>query len=101
MARMARAPGPGLAHWPRCVERKEKKQENLGQGGKLAPIAASVPMRVSYAARMARFDLLRITCKLATRVTKWDCDDDKRLMKLMRYIHSTLTCRQVGYLGVT
>ena len=43
-------------------------------GGALAPVALRVLMKVLYCARMARPDLLRATCVLARRVTKW-CPD--------------------------
>ena len=39
--------------------------------GELADNASSVLMKVLYGARMARFDLVRAVCTLATRVTKW------------------------------
>ena len=44
--------------------------------GALQPLAASVLMKLLYTARMARYDLLRPVCRLATYVTKWtpECD---------------------------
>ncbi|CAE7357742.1 GIP, partial [Symbiodinium pilosum] len=44
--------------------------------GQLQPIASKVLMKILFAARMARWDLLRATQGLASRVTKWsrDCD---------------------------
>ena len=56
--------------------------------GELQPIASRVLMKVLFAARMARFDLLRATQGLASRVTKWSPDCDKSLHRLMCYIHS-------------
>ena len=45
-----------------------------------------------YCAWMARFDLLRITCKCATRVIKVDRSvHDERLLRLMRYISTIHT----------
>ena len=38
--------------------------------GRLQPIAARVLMKVLYGARLARFDLLRVVCYLATFKTK-------------------------------
>ena len=40
--------------------------------GELAPIASRVLMKILYAARMARYDLLRATCFLAARIAKWN-----------------------------
>ena len=44
--------------------------------GQLQPIAARVLMKVLYAARVCRFDLLRAVCSLATKVTMWDSSCD-------------------------
>jgi hypothetical protein len=68
-------------------------------GGTLQPIAAKVLMKVLYAARMARFDLLRAVGALACCVTKWDAECDKRLHRLMCYIQHTLHLRMVGRVG--
>ena len=56
-------------------------------------------MKVLFAARMARFDLLRATQGLASRVTKWSPDCDKSLHRLMCYIHPTLDRTMVGFVG--
>ena len=47
--------------------------------GELAPHAASILMKLLYAARIARFDLLRSINTLARNVTKWTVKDDVRL----------------------
>ena len=73
--------------------------ESPPEKGKLAKVAASILMGFLYAARMARFDLLRVTCRLATRITKWTEMDDKRLYRLVCYVHSTLEHRMIGYIG--
>jgi len=65
--------------------------------GELASIAAKVIMKVFYAARVARFDLLRAIGHLACHITRWDLDCDKRLHRLMCYVHSTLDHRLVGW----
>ena len=67
--------------------------------GELQPIASRVLMKVLFAARMARFDLLRVTQGLASRVTKWSPDCDKSLHRLMCYIHTTLNRTMVGFVG--
>ena len=67
--------------------------------GQLQPIAARVLMKILYAARMCRFDLLRAVCVLAQRVTKWDATCDRRLHRLICYIHGSLGKRLVGWVG--
>ena len=56
-------------------------------------------MKVLYAARMARFDLLRAVNGLACLVTKWDSTCDKKLHRLMCYINFTLDPRLSGWVG--
>ena len=56
-------------------------------------------MGILYGARFARFDLLRQTTKLATRISKWTSLDDRRLLQLVRWIWSSLDLRQAGWVG--
>ena len=67
--------------------------------GELQPIAARVLMKVLFAARMARYDLLRATQGLASRVTRWSPDCDKALHRLMCYIHSTISHKMTCFIG--
>ena len=59
--------------------------------------AASILMKVLYGARMGRFDLLRAINALAKRLTEWDEECDRRLYRLMCYVWSTFSYRQVGW----
>ena len=65
----------------------------------LDPIAARVLMKILFAARMARYDLLRAVQGLAARVTKWSPDCDKSLHRLICYIHSTLDYKLKAFVG--
>ena len=67
--------------------------------GKLQSIASRVLMKVLFAARMARWDLLRATQALASRVTKWSRDCDVALHRLISYINSSLEVRMRGFIG--
>ena len=69
--------------------------------GKLQPIASRVLMKILFAARMARWDLLRATQSLASRVTKWSRDCDVALHRLVCYINSSLDIRMQGFTGDT
>ena len=114
----ARAPAPGenCVHCPWCATSFDpahsgksksggsgddvKPDQDLGGNrGELAPHAASVLMKLLYAARIARFDLLRSINSLARNVTKWTKDDDARLHHLMCYVNSTLDKKMVGWVG--
>ncbi len=67
--------------------------------GTLANIALKVLMKILYVARMARPDLLRATCSLARRITKWTTECDHRLHRLVSYMHHTRTWMQYAYVG--
>ena len=67
--------------------------------GRLQPIAAKVLMKILCGARLARFDLLRAVCHLACHVTRWSSTCDRRLHRLVCYIHSTKHYKMFGWVG--
>ena len=67
--------------------------------GVLQPIASKVLMKILFAARMSRFDLLRAVQGLAARVTQWSTSCDAALRRLVCYINSTLDLRLQGFVG--
>ena len=73
--------------------------EPWAKNRQLQVIAAKILMKIMYGARFARPDLLRAVCVLARRITKWDLDCDKRLLRLVSYIQSTLEYRLKGWIG--
>ena len=73
-------------------QNKTSKHEELEEG-QLKSISARILMKTFYAARLARWDLLRAIGLLATRITRWSLWDDKRLHKLMQYVNSTYSMR--------
>ena len=79
-------------------DQNNTEQEKNGER-QLHIIAANILMNIMYGARFARPDLLRAVCVLARRITKWDDDCDKRLLRLVAYINSTLHYRLKGWIG--
>ena len=65
----------------------------------MQPIVSKVLMKILFAARMARWDLLRATQSLASRVAKWSRDCDVALHRLVSYINSPLDVRMQGFIG--
>ena len=84
-------------------EKKQKKETSstasTGDKGRLQPVASFILMGLLYAARYARFDLLRAINHLACHITRWNSACDKRLHRLMNYVHSSLQLRMVGWIG--
>ena len=87
------------------VKRLDVKRKGIdpkashGKEGRLQPIAAKILMTVLYAARDARLDLLRPICHLACYITRWTSDCDRKLHRLMCYIHSSYHLQMVGWVG--
>ena len=62
------------------------------RSGYLRRDAARVLMKLLYAARAARFDLLKAIGSLAAMVSCWTLDCDRRLHHLVCYVHGSLRC---------
>ena len=90
-------PGLSVALQPDSSDSRPESVEV--QRGALAPPAASILMKLLYAARIARFDLLRSINTLARNVTKWSIQDDAKLYHLMCYVNSTLGKSMIGWVG--
>jgi hypothetical protein len=88
---------------PKSPEPKAKAKDDKDKSsvirGALADAAARVLMKVLYAARLARFDLLRAVGALASMITKWDKWQDRKLHKLMCYINCTLKMRMISWIS--
>ena len=69
--------------------------------GELQNAACRILMKLLYAARMARFDLLRAIGFLATRITKWSPLCDKMLHRLMCYVNATINLKMGAWVGDT
>ena len=54
-----------------CLREPQKKGPKRVKEDAFNPIAATVLMKTLYAARMARFDLLRAIGALASRIMRW------------------------------
>ena len=65
----------------------------------LAPVSASVLMKILYGARAARWDILKIAQLFASRVTKWSRDCGKALHRLVCYIQCTHDWVLRGFIG--
>ena len=77
-----------------------KKREN-GSVGELSTVCSQIVLKCLYLARIGRPDILWLVNKLACAVTKWTKACDKRLARLISYIHHTSEYRQYCYVGNT
>ena len=67
--------------------------------GVLGDIASAVLMKILYAARMGRYDLIRPVTALGSLITKWSPLCDLKLHRLICYIHSTLDVFMYSWIG--
>ena len=67
--------------------------------GALADVALKVIMKCMWVARYARRDLGRAVGHLATKVSRWTPLEDKKLHRLISYMHHSRDVRQVGFIG--
>jgi len=74
-------------------------EEDFVEKGVLAPFAAKILMKILFAARMYRYDLLCAVGSLAREITRWSRACDKRLHRLVCYVNSTKTTCLCGTVG--
>ena len=77
---------------------KEEENESVGE---LSTVCSQIVLKCLYLARIGKPDILWSVNKLARAVTKWTKACDKRLARLISYIHHTSEYRQYCYLGNT
>ena len=81
------------------VERPPAELDSPEERGVMSKPAASIVMKIMYAARMGRFDLLRPVQGLARCISKWSFVNDLELHRLVCYINSSKTKRMCGWVG--
>ena len=64
--------------------------EDFESKGSLANDAARVVMKALYGARFVKYNLLWPICNLARRISWWSTADDRRLRRIVSYIHNSL-----------
>jgi hypothetical protein len=82
-----------------CMDDHQILTEDREVKGVLSPVAARIVLKILYLARMARPELLWTVNSLAREVTKWTKSSDKRLHRLISYLHFTKHWVQVCIVG--
>ena len=86
-----------LLHASMTTTSKKKKQNLL----ELSNTCSQFVLKCSYLARIGRPDILWSVNKLARSITKWTKACDKRLNRLISYIHHTCEYKQYCHVGNT
>ena len=74
-----------------CIDDHHFKEEETKSVGELSKVCSQIVLKCLYLARIGRLDTLWSVKKLARSITKWTKACDKRLNRLISYIH-TLSC---------
>ena len=84
-----------------CIDDHHFKEEELKSVGELSKVCSQIVLKCLYLARIGRPDILWSVNKLARSITKWTKVCDKRLNRLISYIHHTCDYEQYCYVGNT
>ena len=84
-----------------CIDDHHFKEEELKSVGDLSKVCSQIVVECLYLARMGRPDILWSVNKLARSITKWTKACDKRLNRLISYIHHTCEYKQYCHVGNT
>ena len=84
-----------------CMDDHQFKEEENESVGELSTVCSQIVLTCLCLARIGRLDILWSVNKLARAVTKWTKSCDKRLARLISYIHHTSEYRQHCCVGNT
>ena len=84
-----------------CMDDHQFKEEENESVGELSAVCSQIVLKCQYLARIGRPDILWSVNKLARAIIKWTKSCDKRLARLISYIHHTSEYRQYCDVGNT
>ena len=84
-----------------CIDDHHFKEEETKSVGELSNACSQIVLKCLYLARIGRPYILWSVNKLARSITKWTKACDKRLNRLISYIHHTCEYKQYRYVGNT
>ena len=84
-----------------CIDDHHFKEEEMKSVGELSQVCSQIVLKCFYLTRIGRLDTLWSVNKLARSITKWTKACDKRLNRLISYIHHTCEYRQYCHVGNT
>ena len=80
-----------------CIDDHHFKEEEMKSVGELSHVCSQIVLTCSCLARIGRLDILWSVNKLEKSITKWTKACDKRLNRLISYIHHTCEFKQYCY----
>ena len=82
-----------------CIDDHHFKEEEMKSVGELSQVCSQIVLKCLYLARIGRPDILWSVNKLARSITKWTTACDKRMNRLISYIHHTCEYKQYCHVG--
>ena len=77
-----------------CIDDHHFKEDELNSVGELSSTCSQIVLKCLYLARIGRPDIPWSVDKLARSITKWTKSCDKRLSRLISYVHHTCDYKQ-------
>ena len=84
-----------------CIDDHHFKEEETKSVGELSNTCSQIVLKCLYLARIGRADILWSVNKFERCITKWTKACDKRLNRLIAYLHHTCDYKQYFYVGNT
>ena len=84
-----------------CIDDHHFKEEEMKSVGEMSHVCSQIVLKCLYLARIERPDILWSVNNFARSLTKWTKACDKRLNRLISYIHHTCEYRQYCHVGNT
>ena len=84
-----------------CIEDHHFKEEDMKSVGELSKVCSQIVLKCLYLARIGRPDILWSANKLARWITKWTKACDKRLNRLISFVHHTYEYKHYCHVGNT
>ena len=84
-----------------CIDDHHFKEEEMKSVGESSQVCSQIVVKCLYLARIGRPDILWSVNKLARSITKWTKACDKRMNRLISYIHHTCEYKQYFHVGNT
>ena len=84
-----------------CIDDHHFTEEEMKSVGELSQVCSQIVLKCFFLARIGRPDILWSVNKLARSITKWTTACDKRLIRLISYIHHTCEYKQYCHVGNT
>ena len=82
-----------------CIDDHLIPSEEFDERGILSAASARIVLKALYVARIARYDFMWSVNMLAREVTRWTVACDRRLHRLICYMHQTADYAQICFVG--